>query len=429
MSRHRISGICLCILIICFAAFRSATISAIDHSQPSEVGPDGIIFIVIAIDTEPARFSPWDASPILDFRHYADFGPDANVAAVMDSAWRQGYRDSRGAIPRFTWFVMSHEAFFHVDSCDCAIVFDSLMKFERQIKDFGDEVGWHYHHADWTDPDHDSTYSWNQLITFSNSRYSHGTDIEISERALGCLIAKTGILPTAFRSGWTWENNRFSKWLDDIFPYDYSANPGNAEPLCRAEPYRNMYDWERVPASYAGYHPDPFDYQRADGMRRWVFASIASDSRRDWNRIFLAAKDGVPQVFCLTTHSYDNIRKIVDDVLPASLRAADSAGIPVLFATASEAGSARAHISGNQQPRISMELQDSTIRIATDSAIFQRYPYCTLCSDGKSHRRVIPIQDAANCWHINLPSVRQARITCAVSTLSGKSAVATVAIP
>jgi len=420
-----IVGLLICSLVV----YVSSTHADDKFPGASIDSGDAVVYVVFAIDTEPARFSPWKRPPKFDFSPFADTGRKAQIAAVMDATWRNQYRDSRNRPPQFTWFVMSHEAFRHTDDCGCAAVYDSLMKFKSNIERFGDEIGWHYHHADWTDPNRDGVSSWNQLTTFDGAVYAHGTDIEIAERALGCLIDEKGIFPTAFRSGWVWENNRFSKWLERLFPYDFSANPGNAEPERRIEPLRNVYDWGRAPASYAGYHPHAFDYQRPGCMRRWIFRTLSPGTPREWNRLFLAAKDGPPPVFCFTAHSFDNLQKDIDGFLGVFLKAADSAGIDVHFATASTAGAARAGASGYPAPSIKLTLHDSVLIITTDRAIFQPYPFCAACSNRDEYHRIIPILDSASHWHIDVSLYANRKIICAVSSLSGKSASASIIIP
>ncbi len=386
----------------------------------------GIIYIVFAIDTEPARIPPWEENPVLDFTDFGPVGDNARVAAVMDYGWRESYRDSFGGLPRFTWFVFSHEALFHARSGSGTMVYDSLMKFADDIGRFGDEIGWHYHHADWIDIDRDGKKSWNQLTTFDGTAYTDRSDVQIAERSLNALLVERRFFPTAFRGGWTWENNELSEWLEDIIPFDFSAYPRNAGSKVIREPLRNVYDWSRAPISCRGYHPDRFDYQKPGTMRRWIFRTIAPNTEREWGRLFLRASAGQDQIFCFTAHTYDDIRTDIDKFLGRLLHLPDSLGIKTRFSTASEAAAAIAGIDGSSPPRISMNLSESGIVIRTERPIFQRAPYCAAVDTVGNLSRILPVSDGPNQWRIHGIPAGCREVVCAVSDLSGDAAVAAI---
>lgn len=388
----------------------------------------GIIYIVFAIDTEPARIPPWEKHPVLDFFPFHASGDKARVAAVMDENWRESYRDSFGGLPRFTWFVLSHEALFHARGGYGSIVYDSLMIFADAIEKYGDEIGWHYHHAEWTDPNRDGRHFWNQLTTFDGTAYIDGSDVEIAERSLNALLFERRFFPTVFRSGWTWENNELSAWLENIIPYDFSAYPLNTGNKSKREPLRNVYDWSRAPTAYRGYHPNRFDYQKSGVMHRWIFRTIGPNTEHEWGRLIVGAAAGEDQIFCFSAHSYDNIRKDIDGFLGRYLRMADSLGIKTRFATASRAAAAIAGISDTTPPRISMNISDSGVVIQTEKRIFQSLPYCVAVDSTSRLARLVPAADGPNRWRIFKVPDRCREIVCAVSGFSGKSAISSITI-
>ncbi len=385
----------------------------------------GIIYIVFAIDTEPLRIPPWERHPVLDF---ADFDSSGSVAAVMKKSWRESYRDSFGGLPRFTWFVLSHEVLFHARGGNGAMVYDTLLKFADAIADYGDEIGWHYHHADWTDLDHDGKKAWNQLTTFGGAIQTDGSGVRIAERSLNTLLAERHFFPTAFRAGWTWEDNGLSAWLEKIIPFDFSAYPPNIGNRSMHEPLRNVYDWSQAPTSYTGYHPSRSDYQKPGRMHRLIFRTVSPNTEREWGRLFVAAAAGEDQVFCFTAHSYDRLRTDIDAFLGRLLHAADSLGIPTRFATASRAAAAVAGTPDSPSPRLSIHLTDTGVVIRTDGQIFQPIPYCIAIDSAGSTGRLIPVADDSMLWRIsNIPAGCR-EIVCAVSNVAGHSAVAAVTI-
>jgi hypothetical protein len=405
-------------------AISSAGVHAVADSGTPPSDSSGIVYIVFAIDTEPARIPPWDENPVLDFSYFSKTGDKTRVADVMDKAWRGSYRDSFGGIPRITWFILSQEALFHARGGYGTIVYDSLLKFADEIDRFGDEIGWHYHHADWIDLNRDGKRSWNQLTTYNGSVYTDGTDIEIAERSLNVLLVERHFFPTVFRAGWAWENNGLSDWLEDIVPFDFSANPPNAGNSMLTEPLHNVYDWTQAPAAYTGYHPSRNDYRKRGTMHRWIFRTIAPNTKREWGRLFNQASIGHNQVFCFTAHTYDDIRDDIDAFLGRLLRLADSLNVRTKFATASMAAAALAGTTGIEAPRISIIASKRGVSIQTESPIFQRSPYCVLVDSSGVYNRVHTIPEGPGRWHIDQlnPGVRQ--IVCAVSNLAGNSGIA-----
>jgi hypothetical protein len=418
----------LVIFVVCLVSVIFLTSDQIIADDGAISTPDsgGVIYIVFAIDTEPARISPWIENPVLNFAPFRSSGDNAEVAAVMDNGWRKSYHDSFGGLPRFTWFVLSHEALFHACGGSGTIVYDSLMKFAHEIDRFGDEIGWHYHNADWIDLNHDGKKSWNQITTFDGTAYTDGTDIQIAERSLNALLVRRHFFPTVFRGGWTWENNGLSKWLEDIIPFDFSAYPPSTGNRSIREPLRNAYDWSRAPTSYRGYHPNRSDYQKPGRMRRWIFRTIAPNTRREWNRLFLRAGAGEDQILCFTAHTYDKIHDYIDRFLGRLLHMADSLGVSTRFATASTAAAAIAGSADRVPLRISMNLSDSGIAIRTEGSIFQRAPYCVGVDTAGSITRILSSADGTNRWRIRSVPDGYRELTCAVSNESGESATASI---
>jgi len=399
------------------------TLSAVTGAAEPAVKKQGIVYLVFAIDTEPYQIDPNKLEQIPNF---GCFGYDDKVAQAMESSWRGCYTDSFGDSLRLTWFVMSHEAFCHVPDGSCTMVLDTLEKFRSSIEQFGDEIAWHYHHADWTDPNEDGVYHWNQLLTFDRTSYTNGNDVNIAERMLNHLLIDRGFFPAAFRTGWEWENDPFSRWVEDIIPYDFSANPPNKQTPKKREPLRNQNDWSRAPRGYRGYHPDSKDYQAAGKMHRWIFRVNGSNKASEWNTIFQAARLGNDQIAAVTFHSYDNMCLLIDTLLPDFMHRAELADVKVRFATASAAAAAIARKSALPAPTVRIDRIGDTLFIASDSLIFQNAPYCAVKTSEGVYRRAFAhaVLKQKGKWFYALEGTKGFVFACGVTSLSGKTAVA-----
>jgi hypothetical protein len=383
----------------------------------------GTVYIVLAVDTEPARIDPWTYSQTLDFSCFDNSSDNPQIPRVMNSSWRHQYRDAEGRPPRFTWFIMSHEALRHAINTDDLAVYDTLMKFREDMQSFADEIAWHYHHADWTDFDGDGRSAWNQLTTFDRTPYFDGTDKEIAESQLNDLLLRRNFFPTSFRAGWVWENNDFSRWLEGIIPFDYSAYPPNKNQAANHEPLRNIYDWSRAPRTYSGYHPYDRDYQKTGRMHRWIFRSLAPNNRKEWEKILLAAVAGPDQIFCYTGHSYDNLRKDIDNFLPELLRLGDSLQVKLVFATATEAGAAIAGHPTKSPLQLDIEVVHDTLLIRADQPLFQQTPYCVLVDASGLGTRVYPRPDGDQLWRFDISGRKGIEFICAGCDNCGRKAL------
>ena len=397
-------------------------VAAADVADPAG-DSHGTIYFVIAVDTEPYRPNPWQYSQTLN---PACLAPDTDispVAVVMEERWRDKYRDSSGDRLKVTWFIMSHELFRYADNGGCTAIYDAMMKYKDRLEEFGDELGWHYHHADWYDADGDGKSAWSQITTFDGTAYTHGTDREIAENMLNCLLTERGFFPAVFRSGWTWENKDLSRWLDEIFPYDFSAYPPNRGTDKRNDPIRNRYDWTKAPRGYSGYHPGRDDYQKPGDLKRWIFRTVSPNNEHEWKRIIRAAQEQGNQILCYTTHSFDNLTIDIDRFLPTLLGLCRSSGVKVRFATAAEAGAGISETSALADPTITISPQGDSLTITAQGVVYQNIPYCVLRNPDGSSRRIFPSHAGLNRWVFSPYRAEEGKVVCAVTGLNGVTAV------
>lgn len=392
-------------------------------STESPATKRGIVYLVFAVDTEPYQINPTKIDQIPNF---GSFGYYDKVAQAMESSWRGCHTDSFGDSLRLTWFVMSHEAFGHMPDGSFTMVLDTLLKFRSSIEQFGDQIAWHYHHADWSDPNEDGVYHWNQLLTFDRTTYTNGVDVAIAERMLNHLLIDRGFFPAAFRTGWEWENDPFSRWVEDIIPFDFSANPPNKQIPKKREPLRNQNDWSRAPQTFRGYHPDRKDYQAVGKMHRWIFRINSDNKAAGWQKIFQAARLGKDQLAALTFHSYDNFCLLIDTLLPNFMHQALLAEVKVKFTTASAAAAAITGKAAAPAPSLQIDRTGDTLFITSDSLIFQTAPYCAVKTPEGMYRRAFAhaVPKEKGKWFYALEGMKGFVFACGVTSRSGLTTVA-----
>ena len=393
-----------------------------DPAKPA-AAKRGIVYLVIAIDTEPYQIDPAVLEQIPEF---GNFAYNDKVAQTMEPSWRGCHTDSFGDSLKLTWFVMSHELFCHAPDGSCTMVLDTLLKFHYAIEQFGDQLAWHYHHADWTDPNEDGVSHWNQLLTFDRTTYTNGVDVGIAERMLNRLLIDRGFFPAAFRTGWTWENDAFSRWVEDIIPFDFSANPPHKNTPKKREPLRNQYDWSRAPKEFRGYHPDAKNYQIPGKMRRWIFRTNDDNKAVGWQKIFQLARLGKNQLAAITCHSYDNIALLLDTMLPNFMHQALLAEVMVKFVTASAAAAAITGKASLPAPPLRIDRAGDTLFIISDTLNYQPAPYCAIKTSEGIYRRAFAhsLGRKTGRWFYAMEGMKNFVFACAVTSRSGLPAVA-----
>jgi hypothetical protein len=135
------------------------------------------------------------------------------------------------------------------------------------------------------------------------------------------------------------------------------------------------------------------------------------------------AREGEDQLICITTHSYNNIQKYVDNRLPDILRYCNLSDVPVQFQTASEAAATIQGACDLTRPEIEVEQREDSLIISVNENIFQKTPYCVLEYSSGSLARIYPSPTKRREWVVKLPDSGASRFACAVSNLNGQAAV------
>ncbi len=386
----------------------------------------GTVYIVLGVDTEP-RQSGGDISPELNVAYLADTSDSGNIAAIMRTEWRNRYHDSYGGTPRISWFLITSEQICR--QLDCDTVFKAMGAFRSPIKKWQDEIDWHYHNTDYTTVDTGTVFRWNQLITFNGSRYPNGSDIELCEHSLNHLIVDLGFFPTCYRGGWCWENNDFSRWIEDVIPYDLSCySPKSFEWPTYLNSRSKQFDWSRAPLDWRPFHPDTADYQRPGNMKRYLSRCVVGFTPDDVRLLQEGVNAGHDQLFAWATHSYGNPAQEFDIILGYMTHVCDSLGMKYRFVGATEAFRRVLGVDKQPPPRIALNQRDTVLELDVKGEIFQAIPYVVSVGSDFSFERLRPTAVGRNRWSVVLPHPSPRAVYAAVSNLSGATAIDSVLV-
>ena len=395
----------------------------------------GTVYVVVAMDTEPFETTgPTLYHLGVNLENFNWTGPNAFVAQVMNDGFRSGYTDSYGGHIKFSFFMETGEYFCHSTLLDCNGIYTPMEKFIPDVALYGDELGWHFHNAAWVAANWDTTkHYWSQISTFNGTRYWDGTDIESAEKALNHWLIDKSFFPTTFRSGWVWENNDFSNWLEEIVPFDYS----NLSPLGAQQPegsiFWDYYDWRRAPRGWVCYHPNSNDYQANGDRRRTIFRSNNVDSNNPESGLpshqleaaFTEAAQGENVYVSVYGHTSYPLTSFFqqpwyNDLIALSVQYQT----PFKFATSKEAARAMlGYDADTTAPTVTLNRVGDSLVISVDEMTFQRKPYCAL-KQGDSYTRVYPIQTGTNEWKLDVLGLTGFTVAVGVCDFAGNATVA-----
>jgi len=301
-QRWSVRSAAIRLFLICLAAGAGQVGAAPPLASTAQPNSPGTVYFVMCVDTECWYLRPDRLTQPLGTD---DFAAGGKIDQIVSPSFRSSYRDSFGGSLRLSWFLATHEAYFHGDPPNPDIVFEAMAPYAAEARTLGDCFGWHYHHSDWCDLDGDGVSYWNELLTFDGSEYCDGADTSLPQPMLAVLLLDQGFYPSCYRAGWLWENTDLSNWLEQIVPFDFS----NLSPFWVAQQQpdnlSNIYDWSRAPSDWSAYHPARADYQTPGEMNRWIFRSYPGISGLD--SAFARAAAGNDVVVSLYTHSFADI--------------------------------------------------------------------------------------------------------------------------
>lgn len=383
------------------------TFLAFPTLKAQEAPKAGTIYFVLGSDSSTPGINVRDKTAVYKSGGFDLFtSPDRNAAKIMNSSFRERFKDSDGKPFRFTWFMQGGSLYKYATNSN--IPFPSLMSLYLMQKyngealtQLGDEFTYHYHTWVWSDVNGDGKYWWNQTDSFLDAR------ADFFENLAEALIEED-MFPVSFRSGWHYMDNDWQADLNDWVPFSmHNAYPANAKDT--VEPIDNLYTWNQAPSTFVPFKPQSENYQLAGGNKGWNTRSISFSGAREAviRSIFEQAKNGIDQVPCIWSHVADNtfisdlerVFQIIETV------AKDYPEVKFRYDTGVEAMQAWLKTNDKEKPQLTVtKIQQGIgfkVQVQSNEAIFQKTPFFAAKDRYEQHRVVEMSQISSLLWETN----------------------------
>ncbi len=379
-------------------------------SRPAKAANPGTVHLVVGSDT-----ALWDGLDIGRYHcHYA-FGLFTNVAGnayrVMDPAFRSRFTDSYGQTLKLTWWMMVGNIFRYADNTDVPV--PNLMTLHLMktwhgaaLRQFGDELGLHYHTFLWSDFSGNGRYYWNEAPRFADCR----DDFDFS---LAQFFLEEEVFPVSFRSGWHYMDDQWQQYLDNFLPFSLDDNSPYAL-TDSVPPIENVYDWSQAPTAFVPFHPSSTNYQTPGQLKGWNVRSVKMPNMTQslMDSIFKQAAGGADQVACLWAHLPEidfttNVARI-DSLAHAA--AANYPAVRFRYCTAVEAMQRWMGVTNKTPPALTANLYPAgngvTLLLQSSAAIFQPQPV-VVAKDVLGNYQFVSCQlTNTNAWVASVPILR-----------------------
>jgi len=254
----------------------------------------------------------------------------------MNETWRNQYNDSDGNAVTFSWDYIMEEIYCESNQGCSAVIETMQNEWEDNISYFGDGEGWHYHSREWYnfsewDANEDGWMSmtdtgnceaggcqtdvkyWNQVVVLNDDyAFRDETSKGLAEKMLAVFLIDSEFYPVAYVSGWLWENNDFSNWIDDYVPVSFNNWwVQNSTSSDNSAPYSGVQSWKNTPLQ--AYNPSPTDYKAIGNNTRIQFPVDAGHSYKLMNYSFWLANQGLDVIYAHYSHSYSSIKTDVEN--------------------------------------------------------------------------------------------------------------------
>jgi hypothetical protein len=335
----------------------------------------------------------------------------ASLAELTQNDFRFAHADSFAAPYVFNWFILDFTGFRTNPKFRVAAyhdTYDHLKALPTQLDGFY----WHYH----APPASGIGDHWPESWLESNE---HNT-------ILSRRLLERSDFPVAFRAGGTIEDNAASRWLEEVFPLDFSNRVSE-----RSYPGADLYhfNWYGAPAVWGSYHPAYNDFLQPGSMRRLIYRSIDLESRynvlgeQEIEACFREVdSSGITRVLSYFTHDTRDMRPETYRVSEQLRAASERTGVPWRSCTAVEAHR-RFHGLGDEPIHLSVEVENGEIVIESDTPPFQRIPFAAAeLADGR-FVRLYSEPLAPTRWVLRTDLEQLVRFGAGVTSASGSKSV------
>lgn len=377
------------------------------------------VLVVHCVDTEGPLGGDARRLPDGSAEFFADWNDiEQSLAELTASGFRRDHADSFGRPYRFDWFILDFTGFRTNPKQRVAAYHDTWDHLKGLPTDI-DGFSWHYH----VPPRSGIGDAWSDTWLSSNE-----ANVILARRLL-----ERDAFPAAFRAGGTIEDEPASRWLEQVFPIDFSNRVSE-----RSRPNADLYsfDWFGAPQIWGSYHPSYFDVRRAGSMRRFVYRSI--DLRSRYNELTQAHVDAcfrevdasrTPKVLSFFSHDNRDMRPETYHVIELLREAERRLGVPWASCTAVEAHRLHNGFPNNEPIALQLESTRHGFHIQCEGEQpFQRTPFVAAELHDGRFVRLYAKQHSELSWHVACDPTLVRRVGAAVTSTGGAVSLASTHI-
>jgi len=319
----------------------------------------GTVQVVFCMDTEGPCADPTNASLLADWPAI-----DAAMDKLFAAEFRDRHRDAAGGRLTIGWFFLTWTGFttnprsrvfgYH------AVRDHYLARWGQELREFGDEHCWHYHHPPTSGIGNEWGLEWGVCQEF--------------EAIISRQVLERSWFPASYRAGGTIMTNESSAWVDRWFPIDYS----NRAPVTLP----GLVDWAPGNAEWSIYQPAPEDFRRAGEGRRRMARSLDLEGTAyrlrddDIEAAFVRAHGGRHAILSCFDHDYRDIAPRVDEFRARVKRVAGRyPEVEWRYAGPREAVRRALEAPVERRLELDASLHAGKVRVSSTAPLFQSLPW------------------------------------------------------
>ncbi len=360
----------------------------------------GKVFVVFCIDTE----GPLKDPNYKGITHFLENWKDIDkefLSKMFSQKLRFSFPDSKNGSAIFTWFMLnwtgfrtnpvSHDFGYHK-------VFDHYKKkWGAKLKEYGDEIAWHYHHPSLSGIGNEWGLNW-----FENREY---------ENVLCRLVIDREFFPLSYRSGGTIEDDTQSNWLEQWIPFDYSNR--NCKDLnwekeeADGRKIKDILSWKKAPPGFTFYHPSAADHTKEEDMRRFIVKSLDIQSgahvitKAHVEEAFEEANKGKDVIFSGFEHDYRDHSEAIVQIMQWLNEISKKTHIDYFYTTAAAAVSLTGNFKKGKQLLLSIERTSEKIIIKSNKPLFNPQPFLAIKYSQDLYRWLPMFKTKELSWEYN----------------------------
>lgn len=361
----------------------------------------GKIYLVFCIDTEGPFTDPNYHQPTQLLGNWEDIDK-IFLSKVFSDNFRYSFPDSNGNPAVFTWFMLNwtgfrtnpieHDLGYHK-------VYDHYLKtWGKQIKKYGDEIGWHYHHASITGIGNEWGLNW-----FTNREY---------ENQLCRFLIDRKFFPIVYRSGGTIEDSNQSNWLEQWIPYDYSnrnSSNVNWEKIeADGRKLRDLLKWQKAPNSWIPYHPSNEDFTHPGNMKRLILRSLDIKSgahittEKEILKAFNDAKKSGNLILSVFEHDFRDRASEFVQIMQWISESSKKTGVKFSYVSGKDAIKMFQKIQSTKPLKLLIKKGSGKIQVKTNKVLFNLQPFLAIKYNKNIYNWKPMFKKDKDTWEYNL---------------------------